>query len=212
MDECAHDIEHVYRVLYNALIIAKDEKDANTDVVTAAALLHDTGRPEQLENPHLCHAQVGAKKAFGFLTANGFDEGFAKHVSDCILSHRFRKDSPPKSIEAKILFDADKLDAVGAIGIARTLVYNGQTKRALYALDENGSPVLREENSDDSFFREYNYKLKKLYDNFYTDKGRAIAEERRKAAEDFFNALCLEIEGPRKQSDIKDFITENINE
>jgi len=72
MDDAAHDKEHIYRVLYNALEIAKTEKDVNYDVLIAACLLHDIGRKEQFENPSLCHAMVGSNKAYHFLIENGF--------------------------------------------------------------------------------------------------------------------------------------------
>jgi len=206
MDLCAHDVEHVYRVLYNALNIAEGERDVDYNVLIAAALLHDIGRPDQLKDPSVCHAKAGAKKAYVFLTENGFNEGFSRHVSECILSHRFRADNPPESIEAKILFDADKLDATGALGIARTLIYNGQTGRALYAVNESGAPVLKEKDGDDSFFREYNFKLKNLYGRFFTRSGALLAEKRRKAAADFAESLCREIEEPRKTADINDYL------
>ncbi len=67
MDDAAHDKEHIYRVLYNALEIAKTEKAVDHDVLIAACLLHDIGRKEQFENPSLCHAAVGSEKAYQFL-------------------------------------------------------------------------------------------------------------------------------------------------
>lgn len=67
MDDSAHDKEHIYRVLYNALEIAKTEADVDYDILITACLLHDVGRKEQFENPKLCHAMVGAEKAYQFL-------------------------------------------------------------------------------------------------------------------------------------------------
>ena len=72
-----------------------------------------------------------------YLLENGFSEAFADAVRSCILTHRFRVARPPQSIEAKILFDADKLDVTGALGIARTLLYKGTVTEPLYLLDEN---------------------------------------------------------------------------
>ncbi len=83
MEDSAHDKQHIYRVLYNALEIAAAEPQTDYDILIAACLLHDIGRKEQFENPALCHAQVGAKKAYDFLIANGFGEGFAGAVSHC---------------------------------------------------------------------------------------------------------------------------------
>ena len=136
---------------------------------------------------------AGADMAFDFLTGHGFSEDFAAKVRHCVYTHRFRKSRPPETIEAKILFDADKLDATGAIGLARTLVYNGQVDRPLYASDGHGKPKLDENEESPSFFREYHFKLKHLYDRFYTKTGAALAAGRRKAAEDFIAALEEEI-------------------
>ena len=86
MDDAAHDKEHIYRVLYNALEIAKTEKDVNYDVLIAACLLHDIGRKEQFENPALCHAIVGSEKACQFLVTHGFETFFAEQVKQCISS------------------------------------------------------------------------------------------------------------------------------
>ena len=72
MEDSAHDAEHIYRVLYNALQIAKDEENVNYDILITACLLHDIGRKEQLEDPTKCHAMVGSEKAWAFLRANGF--------------------------------------------------------------------------------------------------------------------------------------------
>ncbi len=107
MDDSAHDKEHIYRVLYSALEIAKTENDVNMDVLIAACLLHDIGRKEQFENPQVCHAVVGGEKAFRFLIDNHFDVEYAKQDKHCIQTHRFRIYYLPQSIVAKILFDAD---------------------------------------------------------------------------------------------------------
>ena len=84
MEAGAHDAEHVYRVLYAALDIAQTEPAADLDVVIAACLLHDIGRAEERQDPSVCHAQVGAEKAYRFLLGIGQDEPFAAHVRDCI--------------------------------------------------------------------------------------------------------------------------------
>ena len=72
MRDAAHDKEHIYRVLYNALNIAQAESNVDYDVLIAACLLHDIGRDEQFKNPKLDHAEVGGDKAYAFLTDNGF--------------------------------------------------------------------------------------------------------------------------------------------
>ena len=193
MDECAHDREHVYRVLYNALQIAESEPGTDYDILIAACMLHDIGRQDQTNDPALCHAAVGAEKARTFLLDNGFGASFAECVHHCILTHRFRKNLQPQSLEAKILFDADKLDVTGAIGIARTLVYRGDVKEPLYTRSPDGSICDGSGDAAPSFFREYKFKLEKLYDRFFTHRGRQLALTRRAAAENFYQQLYAEV-------------------
>ena len=193
MEDMAHDKEHVYRVLYNALEIAKTENNVDYDILIAACLLHDIGRKDQFENPALCHATVGSEKAYRFLLAHGFETCFAEQVKQCIRTHRFRKSSPPQSLEAKILFDADKLDAAGATGIARTLLYKGTVSEPLYSILPNGTVSTGENDTAPSFFQEYKYKLEKLYSHFYTERAAAIAEERQNTAIAFYNRLYQEV-------------------
>ena len=139
MEDSVHDKEHIYRVLYNAMEIAKTETDVDYDVLICTCLLHDIGRKEQFDNPSLCHAMVGGEKAYYFLIEHGFEEGYAEAVKQCIQTHRYRKSNPPESLEAKILFDADKLDVAGAIGVARTLVYRGIVSEPLYTVLPDGT-------------------------------------------------------------------------
>ena len=109
-------------------------------------------------------------------------------------THRFRNSNPPTNIEAKILYDADKLDATGTMGIARTLAYKGIVSEPLYYVDENGNvPDNYSPDDKPSFFQEYNWKLKNVYDKFYTDRARMIAEERRKASVDFYENMLNEV-------------------
>ena len=192
MQDSAHDREHIYRVLDNALVIAREES-VNCDILIAACLLHDIGRPDQLADPSLCHAQVGSEKAYRFLREQGFAEAFARQVRDCIRTHRFRRDDTPESLEAKILFDADKLDVTGAIGIARTLVYKGTVTEPLYTRRPDGTVSDGEGDKAPSFFQEYHRKLTKLYDRFYTQKGKELALERKAAAENFYRNLYREV-------------------
>lgn len=193
MKDSAHDREHVYRVLGNAMAIARDEQSVNWDVLIAAALLHDISRPEQLADPSVDHASHGAEKAWAFLMANGFPEAFCTHVRSCIRTHRFRKTEPPSTLEAKILFDADKLDVVGAMGIARTLAYQGALGAPLYTKLPDGTVSDGTGDVPYSFFREYKFKLANLYDRFYTQKGRELALQRRTAAESFYEHLYAEV-------------------
>jgi uncharacterized protein len=211
MEDSAHDAEHIYRVLYNALQIARDEENVNYDILIAACLLHDIGRKEQFADPSLCHAAVGAQKAWRFLTENGFAPDFAEAVAHCIRTHRFRKAMPPQTVEAKILFDADKLDVTGAIGIARTLMYKADMAEPLYHVLPDGRISDGTEDLGPSFFREYKFKLEKMYDRFYTKTGEAMARQRRKIAADFYESLYREVNAgyTEGKNALQAYVTEN---
>ena len=193
MEDAAHDKEHIYRVLFNALQIAQREAQVDHDVLIAACLLHDIGRKEQFADPSLCHAMVGAEKAYDFLVRQGFGQVFAEQVRHCIQTHRFRKALQPQTVEAKILFDADKLDVTGAIGIARTLMYKADMAEPLYHVLPDGKISDGTEDLGSSFFREYKFKLEKMYDRFYTAAGEEMACQRQKIAADFYESLYREV-------------------
>lgn len=193
MQDSAHDKEHIYRVLYIALDIARFEQNVDYDILIAACLLHDIGRQEQFENPKLCHAEIGAQKAYCFLIESGFKKVFAESVKACIQTHRYRNDNIPQSIEAKILFDADKIDVTGAIGIARTLLYNGQLSEALYTKLPNGLISDGTNDKQPSFFQEYKFKLEKINSCFYTKRALQIATERQQAAKAFYESMLSEV-------------------
>ena len=191
--DSAHDKEHIYRVLYFALSIAKFEKTVDIDVLISACLLHDIGRVEQFENPNLCHANIGSIKAYNYLINHNWSLEKAEHIRDCIFTHRYRNENLPASIEAKILFDSDKLDATGTLGIARTLLYKGQVSQPLYSLDQDGNVLDGTNDENPSFFQEYKYKLENIYDKFFTKRGNEIARERQISATSFYNSMLTEV-------------------
>jgi len=195
MQDSAHDKHHIYRVLNSALDIASYEDIKDMDVLLASCLLHDIGRERQfVDLEALCHAQVGGEMAYDFLISQKWTAQKAFHVKECISSHRYRGDNLPQSIEAKILFDADKLDASGAVGIARTLICEGQTSQPLYIMDDNENIIVDGGGGEiSSFFQEYNYKLKNVYNSFFTARAKEIALKRQKTAVDFYNGLYAEI-------------------
>ncbi len=194
MKDATHDPMHIYRVLYEALDIAKTEQDCDMDVLIAACLLHDIGREHQNDDLELDHAAIGAPMARDFLLSLGWVRDAADHVADCVRTHRYRKGDAPQTIEAKIVFDADKLEATGAIGLARTLTYGGQFFEPLYLLDADGRIVQDGGGAEiSSFFQEYHWKLKGIYDKFLTDRGRELAQGRQASAQHFYHHLEREI-------------------
>jgi uncharacterized protein len=202
MTDSAHDTQHVYRVLYNALGIAQHEKSVNTDVLIASCLLHDIGRGKQYADPSVSHASAGGDMAYEFIKANGFTEDDSRHVRDCIYTHSYRKGNTPLSTEAKILFDADKLDAAGSMGIARTLLHAGKLSYPLYLTDGDGNIISGASDTRHSFFHEYNFKLKRIYGRFLTKRGLRLAKRRRRAAVSFYKSLYNEAESALCKRDI----------
>ena len=195
MKDSAHDRQHVYRVLYSALDIAEAESGVDDDVLIAACLLHDIGRERQAGDLELDHAALGGAMAEAFLSSRGWEAPRARAVRRCVETHRYRKGGAPQSVEAKILFDADKLEAAGAIGVARTMIYGGQAGEPLCVFDERGR-ILTEPTGEElsSFFQEFNYKLRNVYDKFYTARAKSLAEERKRIALDFYDCLYREIQ------------------
>ena len=193
MQQSVHDEGHVHRVLYGALRIAKTLPLANTDVVILSALLHDVGRETERLNPKVHHAVAGAKMAFEFLQRQGWPQTTAAHVRDCILTHSYSAGGKPQTLEAEILFDADKLDLSGAVGCARSLLFGAEISEPWYRLDENGLPLPGKKSEEPSLFREYNKKLSKLEDKFYTEKAKKIAKKRQKTMDAYFEAMMDEV-------------------
>lgn len=193
MKDSAHDKEHIYRVLFVALDIAQYETDIDYDILMTACLLHDIGREEQNEDPAVCHAMAGGEKAYTFLRFIGWEEARALWVKNCIASHRYRNDLQPESIEAKIVFDADKIDATGTLGIARTILFRADGSEPLYTLNEDGAVSDGSIDKAPSFFQEYKFKLEKLYDKFYTKRGTEIAAARQASAAAFYSSMLEEV-------------------
>ena len=188
--DSAHDSAHIYRVLNHALILAENY-EVNMDILVAACLLHDIGRPAQFADPSKCHAKIGSQMAYQFLKGLGWSEENCRKVEHCVLTHRFRKSALPETIEAKILFDADKLDVIGALGIARTLLYEGKTNAAL-----------------NDFFAECNRKLTKLYDVFYTTQARQLATD----GKELLDKFCLELRNQLDTSAAEAYLESNLSE
>ena len=157
------------------------------------------GRPEQFADPTLCHARVGGEKARRFLLDHGFSQDFAARVGDCVRTHRYRSDDPPESLEAKILFDADKLDVTGAVGMARTFFYAARVGQPLYTLLPGGTVSdgsAEEPEGVHSVLREYKVKLENIYGSFFTRRGGELARQRQAAARSIYENLLSEIREP----------------
>ena len=190
----SHDWDHTQRVLLLALRIGKKEK-ADLTVVRLAALLHDIGRAEEdRTNGRVCHARRGAGLARGILARHGVDRRTAARVVHCIRTHRFRRRAAPKTLEAKVLFDADKLDSIGAVGIGRAFLFAGEVGARLHNKDAEIART-KAYTREDTAFREFVVKLGRIKDRIHTAEGRRIAAERHRFMVAFFDRLHEETDG-----------------
>lgn len=201
----AHKLDHVYRVYDLCLLLSEGEEQVNMDVLLPAALLHDIARVDESNDSSgmIDHALLGGEMAEDILNAMGYDEETSKEIRHCIECHRYRTNRSPHSLEAKILFDADKLDILGAVGISRAFMIAGQYGQSLYDehsledyINENTSfnGRLKDVKKHSPIF-EYEMKLKRIPEKLYTEKGRKIAVRRLRFMKDFFDTLRLEVRG-----------------
>ncbi|MCU0846140.1 MAG: HD domain-containing protein [Spirochaetes bacterium] len=190
----SHGWDHVERVTELAVRLARAE-GADAFIVRLAAILHDIARAEEDAAPGtICHAEAGSREARDFLLGAGLDGEHARHVADCILTHRFRKARVPATLEADVLHDADKLDAIGAIGVGRAFLFAGEVGAKAHNgnIDVGKTEPYSEE---DTAFREFSVKLRHLKERMRTAEGRRIAEERHEFMVRFFDRLDLEHRG-----------------
>ncbi len=195
--ESAHDCSHIYRVLNNCLKIAKEFKIVDYDVLITSALLHDIGRDGEKEK----HNEIGAEMAENFLKSINFPEEKISLVYHAIINHNNGSYGKQKTLEAKILYDADKLDAVGVMGICRTLIGIGNYNNPMYVL-KNGKIDMDENCETDTFVRYYLSHIQKNYDRFYTKTARDIAHSQKKFDVQFFNAFAEYINDNTSESDV----------
>lgn len=194
-----HDWTHVERVRALALHIARAEK-ADVGIVEVAALLHDIGRKEEMESHGaICHAEKGAALSREILGRFGFDERTIEAVAHCVLAHRHRNHHVPQTVEAKVIFDADKLDSIGAVGVARDFLFAGNAgSNNLYTGNEKRLAKTGKDYSytkEDSAVLEYEIKLKHLKGKMLTLTGKALAQERHLFMKQFFERFWQEVKG-----------------
>ncbi|NUU94741.1 hypothetical protein XO10_00135 [Marinitoga sp. 1135] len=169
--EHSHDFGHILRVTKNAEIIAENE-NANKEIVIISALLHDIARADELKGLIEDHAIEGALRAERFLKEINYP--YVNEVKYCIEVHRFSKGLIPETLEAKILQDADRLDALGNIGIARVFMH------------KNGGDMKERLNH---FYE----KILKLGDLMHTKTAKKMAEEKNKIIKNFVEGLEREL-------------------
>ena len=180
--DTVHDFDHVLRVLGLTERIGPTE-GARMVIVRTAAVLHDIGR-SQADALGIDHAAYAASRAAHILADHPAE--MVEAVTHAIAAHRFRSQPSPQTIEAQVLFDADKLDAIGAIGIGP-------------AEDVDLDRWLREGDDPDSHtpVHEFVVKLSRIKNVLYTETGRAVAQDRHAYMVAFFERLNAEVRGSR---------------
>lgn len=196
-ESTGHDWWHMYRVWRSAQAIAAGESDADLFTVELGALLHDVADWKF----HDGDEEAGPRAAREWLESLSVDDAVIKHIEDIIRTVSFKGagvSSNMKTIEGKIIHDADKLDAIGAIGIARAFAYGGAHNRALY--DPN---VQAEQHATFDAYKKakshtinhFYEKLLLLKDRFYTDTAKRLAKERHTYMEQYLQQFYTEWEG-----------------
>jgi len=195
--DSVHDFDHVLRVYHLAEELAHIE-GADLEIVRAAALLHDAEGSHPAGEGRKSHHHESAAFAEEILRAEGWPTERIAAVPHCIRAHRYRSDGEhPATLEAKVLFDADKLDVLGAIGVARVIAYAAIRGTPFYAppsekflqtgVEEDGEPH--------SAYHEYLFKLRKVKARLFTRRAVSMAEERERYLAEYFTRLIEEIEG-----------------
>jgi len=190
-NDTAHDFDHVMRVYNNAQKIVKKE-NANPKLVLSAALLHDIVSYSKSSKRSKFSSIDSAKKSKIILKKYGFTNDEIIIISNAIAEHSFSQNKIPQTLEGKILQDADRLDALGAIGIARVFATSGSLNRPFYNIDD---PFCNKRNPDDDIWAVDHFfnKLLKLEFTMNTKSGKIEAKKRTKVLKVFLKQLKSEI-------------------
>ena len=183
----AHDFEHVMRVFRNAEKICKNE-NGNKKLILSAVLLHDIIKIKNRKDSALKSAKLSEK----ILKENYFLDNEIIIISDAIKEHSFSKGKTPSTLEGKILQDADRLDAIGAIGLARVFSFSGSNNRPFY---DPKDPFSKNRNLNDNKWAidHFYEKLLFLEGKMNTKTGKLLAKKRTKTLKDFLKELKNEI-------------------
>ena len=190
-DDGSHDIAHIHRVFRNAMRIHADEC-GNGQVLAASVLLHDCVSVEKNSPLRAQASRLAAEKASGILTGLGWAAADIKAVAHAITTHSFSANIEPETLEAKILQDADRLDAIGMVGAARCFYIAGRMGSALY---DPADPLAKDRPLDDRAFAidHFETKLFKLADGFRTQTGAQMAKERHERLKQVLDLFLDEI-------------------
>ena len=199
--DTVHGFDHILRVYKLAKRIAQAE-GADLEIVRAAVLLHDSkgATVEQSTENRKEHHIASAEFAEEVLRADGWSSERIAAVQHAIRAHRFRHNGErPETLEAQCLFDADKLDVLGAIGAARTIAYSTQAGQPVWSQPSERFLSTGEKMPGEphSAYHEYLFKLRKIKDQLFTPTGRHLAIDRTQFLAQFFDQLTAEVSGER---------------
>ena len=187
----AHDREHVRRVVANARRLAAAE-GADPAVVIPAAWLHDCVIVPKHSEHRSRASQMAAERAGGFLREIGYPAEHIPAIEHAIAAHSFSAGIPPRTREAQVVQDADRLDALGAIGIARTLLLGGAMGKPLYDRDEP-LPASRTPDDKNNVIDHFYVKLLGLAATMHTAAARQEGERRTQLMQGYLQALAREV-------------------
>jgi uncharacterized protein len=190
-DDGAHDIAHIRRVWANARRIAAEEGGGG-EILAAAVLLHDCVHVEKSSPLRPRASTLAAERAAEILAARGWARARIDAVAHAIAAHSFSAGIAPRSLEARVLQDADRLDAIGYIGVARCFYTGGRMGSALYHADD---PAARDRPLDDHAYAldHFRAKLLRLAEGFQTKAGARMAVERTRLLAAFLEGFEAEI-------------------
>jgi uncharacterized protein len=189
----SHGWDHVERV-YRLCIRIGEVEGADLEILKMAAILHDIGRDDEISSGgKICHAERGAALGQEILEKLSVPREKIDKVVHCIETHRFRGNRVPQSLEARVLFDADKLDSIGAVGVGRAFLFAGEVGARLY---NKGMEIEKTDaySKEDTAFREFSLKLQNVKDRMLTREGKRLAEDRDGFMVSFFQRLHDEVD------------------
>jgi len=194
-DDGSHDRSHLLRVWRNALAIARQEPPCDRAVLTVAVILHDCVAVEKNSPLRSQASRLAAARARTILAGLEWNAEQIDAAAHAIEAHSFSAAIPPQTLEARIVQDADRLDAIGAIGVARCFYIAGRMGSGLY---DPADPAASQRDLDDRSFAldHFGAKLFKVAADFQTPTGQALAEARSQTMRAFVDTLLQEIGNP----------------
>ncbi len=190
----SHDRSHILRVWHNVVAIAAREAVSDRAVLAAATILHDCVAVEKNSPQRASASRLAAARARTILSGLGWAGDRLDQAAHAIEAHSYSAAIQAETIEARILQDADRLDAIGAIGVARCFYVAGRLGSGLYEPDD---PTAQRRPLNDQAYAldHFSVKLFKIAANFQTNAGQALADERTRTMRGFIAALLNEISG-----------------